>query len=251
MTIHTYLSGPSPVAIAHRGGALEAPENTIEAFDVAVEMGYRFLETDAQLTSDGVAVAFHDDRIDRVSSEVGAIVDWTWSDLREVPINGTGRLISISELLERFPDRRFNIDAKSDEVVEPLLDAVQSAGALDRICIGSFSDKRISRMRSLAVGDLCTSLGPKGVVKQVLRSLGLPIPAPHGHAIQVPPTSRGIPVITARLVEAAHRDRLAVHAWTIDSAEEMHRLLDLGVDGIMTDRPSVLKAVFEERGLAL
>lgn len=251
MTLHPYLSGRSPIAIAHRGGALESPENTIEAFEAAVELGYRYLETDAQLTADGVVVAFHDDHIDRVSSEVGAISSWNWADLREVAINGSGRLISITELFDRFPDQRFNIDAKSDAVVEPLLDAILHTGAMDRVCVGSFSDKRLSRMRSLTVGNLCTSLGPIAVVKHYLRSLGVPIPAQRANAIQVPPTLRGIPIITTALVETAHRDKMAVHAWTIDSAEEMHRLLDLNVDGIMTDRPSVLKAVFEERGLEL
>jgi len=247
--VHPYLLGDGPVPIAHRGGALEGPENTIEAFENAVELGYRHLETDAQLSADGVVVAFHDPRIDRVSNEVGAISEWRWADLQELPINGSGRLSSIANLLQRFPDAQFNLDAKSDEVAMPLLAVIAEADAFDRVCVGSFSDARLTRMRSQAAGDLCTSFGPRAILRQAIRSQGLPVPIPPGNVIQAPPTFRGLPLITDRFVNKAHDDGLFVHAWTIDEPAEMHRLLDLGVDGIMTDRPSVLKGVFEERGL--
>ncbi len=258
--MHPYLTGERPIAIAHRGGALEAPENTIEAFAAAVELGYRYLETDAQLTSDGVAVGFHDDIVDRVSNEVGAISEWTWADLQQLNITGetgetgkagTGRIASVSELLERFPEHRFNIDAKSDEVVAPLVDAITNADAYDRVCIGSFSDARLKRARSLATGHLCTSLGPRAIAAQILRSWGVPLPRPAGDALQIPIAERGVPVFSERLLKASQRDGFAVHLWTINDEAEMARLLDLGVDGIMTDRPTVLKQLFEARGLAL
>lgn len=259
--MHPYLSGDRPVAIAHRGGALEAPENTMEAFALAVELGYRYLETDAQLTSDGVAVGFHDSVVDRVSNERGAISDWTWADLQDLPINGspghvdsdgeTGRIASITELLEQFPQTRFNIDAKSNAVVEPLIDAITQSDAYDRVCVGSFSDNRLTHARQLATGNLCTSLGPKAIMVQMLRSFGAPLPRPVGDAIQIPIAERGIPVFSERLLRMSQRDGMAVHMWTINDEAEMGMLLDLGVDGIMTDRPTVLKEQFEERGLAL
>jgi len=249
--IHPYLDEVAPIAIAHRGGALEEPENTLEAFSAAVDLGYRYLETDVQLTADGVVVAFHDDSIDRVSNETGAISSWQWSELSQVPIEGTGRLASIDQLLLDFPDRLFNIDVKSDVVVEPLIDVLERLGAFDRVCVGSFSDARLRQARALATGNLCTSLGPRAVARQYGRTFGSPLPRPIGYALQIPTDFRGVPIITERFVERAHRDGFAVHVWTIDDADQMRELLDLGVDGIMTDRPKVLKAVFEERGLEL
>lgn len=249
--MHPYLSGDRPIAIAHRGGALEAPENTMEAFVAAVELGYRYLETDAQLTADGVVVGFHDGVLDRVSDEEGAISEWKWADLQSVVIEGKGRIASVAELFERFPDSRFNIDAKSDVVVEPLIDAITTADAYDRVCVGSFSDARLHRARALATGNLCTSLGPKAIAAQMLRSYGLPVPRPAGNAIQIPIVEKGIPVFSERLLRKCQRDGLAVHLWTINDEDEMIRLLDLGVDGIMTDTPTVLKQIFESQGLSL
>ncbi len=230
----------------------------MEAFVAAAELGYRYLETDAQLTADGVAVGFHDSMVDRVSNEQGAISEWNWADLQRLTIKGsegdlgevsTGRIASISELLERFPTNHFNIDAKSDEVVEPLIDAITQADAYDRVCLGSFSDARLKRARAIATGNLCTSLGPKAIVVQILRSWGLPLPRPAGDALQIPIAERGVPVFSERLLKAAQRDGFAVHMWTINDEAEMARLLDLGVDGIMTDRPTALKSIFENRGL--
>ncbi len=248
---HPYLGSGTPIAVAHRGGALEAPENTIEAFRASADLGYRYLETDAQLSADGVVVAFHDDRIDRVSSSVGAIDEWHWEDLQKVSIGGTGRLSSIADLLSEFPDHNFNLDAKSDAVVEPLLAVIAEADAFDRVCLGSFSDDRLERMRQIGPENVCTSFGPKAIAAQILRGIGLRARKADGRAAQVPPTYNRLPIITKRFVDKAHADGLAVHAWTIDDEEEMHHLLDLGVDGIMTDRPTVLKRVFATRGLAL
>jgi len=248
---HPYLGLGAPIAIAHRGGALEAPENSIEAFRAAADLGYRYLETDAQLSADGVVVAFHDDKIDRVSSSIGEISQWRWEDLQRVSITGSGRLSSIADLLTEFPDHNFNVDAKSDAVVEPLLAVIAQANAFDRVCVGSFSDRRLDTIRAVGPDNLCTSFGPKAIATQILRGVGVRIGLATGMAAQVPPTYNRVPIITRRFVTKAHDDGLAVHAWTIDDESEMHRLLDLGVDGVMTDRPSVLKRVFEARGLAL
>jgi len=246
---HRYLDAHHPIAIAHRGGALEAPENTIQAFRSAHDLGFRYFETDAQLTADGVVVAFHDSRLDRVSEESGKILDWTWGDLANVAINGTGRLPTLLSLLQEFPNTRFNLDAKSDRVLAPLLACIDEAQAFDRVCVGSFSDKRLRQARERHGDRLCTSFGPRAILDLVARSRGIKRPLSDGFAVQVPETLRGIPVITSRFVEQAHEDGLVVHAWTIDDAAQMHRLLDLGVDGIMTDRPTVLRAVLESRGM--
>jgi glycerophosphoryl diester phosphodiesterase len=251
MTRHPYLQSDGPIAIAHRGGALEAPENTMESFLAASELGFRYLETDAQLTADGTVVAFHDATIDRVSNQTGAISSWEWNALAEVPIHECGRLSTVSDLLTAFPGHRFNLDAKSHAVVEPLLRLVEEADAFDRVCFGSFSHRRLVKLRSLGPANICTSFAPVAIARQVLRSYGRFFPSMPGDAVQVPPSCKGIRLVTERFIDRAHADDLAVHVWTIDEPDEMHRLLDLGVDGIMTDRPSVLKAVFEERGLSL
>ncbi len=249
MSVHRYLRNSGPIAIAHRGGALETPENTREAFAYASSLGYRYIETDAQLSNDGVVIAFHDDELDRVSNASGKIDTWDWEDLQQISINEHGRLIDIETLLREYPGTYFNIDAKSDAVVAPLLDVLDRTGSWDRVCIGSFSDDRLRQVRDGRGEAVCTSYGPRGTLRCMLASFGLPIEPPLGDALQLPPTYRGVPLLTKRLIDHAHERGLFVHAWTIDSEAEMHRLLDLGVDGIMTDRPTVLKDVFAERGL--
>lgn len=251
MALHAYLEGDSPVAIAHRGGALEAAENSREAFEHATSLGYRYLETDAQLTSDGVVVAFHDPELDRTSSLAGPIIEREWSELAEVELEGGGSLIKMADLLTDFPDALINIDAKSDEVTEPLLDVLDREQAYHRVCLGSFSDERLRKIRSHAGDSVCTSAGPRDSARVVMAGFGLPLQCPPVNALQLPPSYKGLPLITKRLIDYAHDQGLKVHAWTIDDEAEMNRLLDLGVDGIMTDRPTTLKSVFEQRGFPL
>jgi glycerophosphoryl diester phosphodiesterase len=233
---------------AHRGGASELPENTLPAFARSVELGYRYLETDTHVTADGVLVAFHDDRLDRVTDRTGLIHDLTWAEVAEARVGGE-RIPLLEELLDAFPDCRVNIDPKHDGAVEPLAALLKRMGAVERVGIGSFSDRRLARMRRLCGPRLCTSLGPVGIGRLVLASRGCPvgrIPAP---CAQVPTNQGRIPVVTERFVAAAHRRGMQVHVWTIDDEAEMHRLVDLGVDGIMTDHPTLLKQVLESRGL--
>ena len=251
MSVHPYLQTSGPIAIAHRGGALETPENTREAFAHASALGYRYLETDTHLTKDGVVVAFHDAELDRVSSETGPINTWTWADLQKVTLADGATMVSIEELLEEFPESYFNIDVKSNEVVEPLLAVLDNQSAYERVCIGSFADARLAKVNKLRPDIACTSFGPRGIVECVLASFGAPITLRAGLALQLPPKLGVIPVLTPRLIDWAHSNDLFVHAWTIDDEAEMKRLLDLGIDGIMTDRPTLLKQVFSYRGLSL
>ena len=158
----------------------------------------------------------------------------------------------LEELLASFPDVRINIDPKHDDSVEPLARAILDAGAVDRVCIGAFSDQRIDAMRQLCGPDLCTSMGPRRVARLVaatkpgVRRIGSPRFAEG--AAQVPLRQGRMPLVTRSLVEGAHRLGVEVHVWTIDDPDEMRTLLDLGVDGIMTDQPAVLKDVLAERG---
>lgn len=245
-----FLDWPGPLAFAHRGGASEAPENTMPAFEHAVGLGYRYLETDVHLTSDGVLLAFHDDRLDRVTDGWGKVSDQPWSQIREVRVDGREPIPLLEDLLDTFPEARVNIDPKHDAAVEPLAEVIRRTGAVDRVCIGAFSDRRLARIRKLVGPALCVSMGPKQVARLVAASRGLPggggVTAP---CAQVPTDQGRIPLVTSRFVTEAHRRGIQVHVWTIDDRAEIDRLLDLGVDGIMTDRPQELKDALTARSL--
>jgi glycerophosphoryl diester phosphodiesterase len=242
-----YLDHPPPLAFAHRGGAEEFPENSLAAFTAAAAMGFRYLETDVHLSADGVVVAFHDDVLDRVTDGSGEVAALTWDEIRDARIGGTEPIPTMGQLLEAFPDARFNIDAKSEAVVEPLLDLIRQRGATQRVCIGAFDDERLARVRASLPG-VCTTTGPNAIARLKAGSLRVPAGRVAGDCAQVPIQHGRWTVVTRRFVQAAHRRGVQVHVWTIDDPDEMDDLLDLGVDGIMTDRPSVLREVCRSRG---
>lgn len=256
---HEFLRWPGPIPFAHRGGASEAPENTLPAFERAAALGYTYLETDVHRTADGVVVAFHDDRLDRVTDRVGAIAELPWAEVRAARVDGREPIVRLDELLEAFPTARINIDPKHDAVVDPLADVLERTAAVGRVCIGAFSDRRIAALAARCGPELCTSMGPRQVARLVSVSARLPLRGPRrsdggataqgwAPCAQVPTHQGPVPLVTARFVRAAHRLGVAVHVWTIDDPLEMERLLDLGVDGIMTDQPAVLRSVLERRG---
>jgi glycerophosphoryl diester phosphodiesterase len=246
---HPYLDHPGPIPFAHRGGAAGGLENTVAAFRAAVEAGYRYIETDVHTTADGRLVALHDATLDRVTDASGAIADLPWSEVSQARVAGREPVPLFEELLETFPEVRWNVDAKAEPALRPLLDLLARTGAWDRVCVGSFSEARVARAQRLAGPKLATSLGIGGVLGLRLRSWGLP-GAVRGSAVaaQVPVAQSGLPVTDRRFVRAAHARGLKVHVWTVDEPGEMHRLLDLGVDGIMTDHTDTLRAVLTERG---
>jgi glycerophosphoryl diester phosphodiesterase len=241
---HPYLDWHGPVPFAHRGGASDAPENTMPAFQYAIDLGYRYIETDVQVTSDGVLVAFHDNDLRRTCGRQGRISDLPWSEVRTALVDGKAPIPLLEDLLGAWPDVRVNIECKSDAAVTALVSTLQRTTALDRVCVGAFSDRRIRRLRALLGDGLCSALGPAGVVALRFgrpRSLA-------GQTAQVPVRQGPLTVVDQAFVDRAHRLGIHVHVWTIDEPAEMQRLLDLGVDGLMTDRPAVLRDVFEARG---
>ena len=264
--MHPYLDTDLPIAFAHRGGASDEPENTLASFQHAVSLGYRYLETDAHVTRDGTVVAFHDDVLDRVTDRIGAIHDLPLAEVRAAdaafsfstdggatfPHRGSGhRIPLLSEVLESWPDVRVNIDAKSDAVVVPLSLLLKRMGALDRVCVGSFSDARVTRVRRLCGAALCSSMGPAAVATARLASWTTGrMPGLGADCLQIPASTAGgrVPLADASLIRAAHRGGLQVHVWTIDEEAQMASLLDAGVDGLMTDRPEVLRALLVRRG---
>jgi glycerophosphoryl diester phosphodiesterase len=248
---YAFLDGPIPVAMAHRGGAIEHVENTVPAFEACVALGYRYLETDVRVTADGVLVAFHDPTLDRVTDRTGRIEALPWREVGEALIGGREPVVRLDDLLGAWPDVRFNLDIKAAGVLAPLVRTVRRLGAEKRICLGSFSDARVAAARRLFGPDVCTSLGPRGVAALRLssyspRAAGL-VRIQAGCA-QVPLQLGGRPLVDERFIAAAHARGLQVHVWTVDTEQEATDLLDLGVDGVMTDRPTMLRDVLVARG---
>lgn len=247
---HPFLDTSLPIAFAHRGGAGDEPENTMPAFQRAIDLGYRYMETDVHATKDGVLLAFHDDDLQRTCGVVGRISELSYDEVRRARVAGREPIPLMSELLSSWPPARFNIDCKADNAIEPLIELLTTTNSLDRVCVGSFSDTRLRHLRAHFGVALCTSLGPKEVARLRLRKWLRRRPQfPGVYAAQIPLKQGPLTITDRGLVDAAHDAGLQVHIWTIDEPVEMEHLLDIGVDGIMTDRLTVLRGVLESRGL--
>ena len=248
MNQHPNLTLSTPKHIAHRGGAGTWPENTMPAFQGAVSLGYQYVETDVHATIDGVLIAFHDDRLDRVTNSIGLVSELTWTEISDARVDGKEPIVRLTDLMSNFPDLNINIDPKSAAAVEPLIKELRLGKALDRVCIGSFSDRRLKIFRE-AFGDaVCLSMGPYQILRMRLKSLGLPFSKFNAQCAQVPIRQGPISIATPKFIEACHELDIAVHVWTIDDEAEMRQLLDLNVDGIMTDLPQLLLDVLADRG---
>ena len=219
----------------------------MSAFEAAIEMGYRYIETDVHATADGVLVALHDDTLDRVTDRSGVIGEMPWSEVRRARVQGTEPVPLLEDLLGLWPDVRVNIDPKHDAAVDPLVEVIRRTKAIDRVCVGAFSDRRLARIRGLLGPRLCTSMGPRQVARLLATARGLPAGRFTAACVQVPTRRGPVPLVTPRLLAGAPQRRLPVHVWTVNDPAEMRHLLDLGIDGIMTDAPDVLKQVMDER----
>lgn len=257
--MHPYLRVEPPITMAHRGFSLHGLENTMPAFAAAVELGLTHVETDVHATRDGVVVAFHDADLDRVTDASGRIAELPWRRVRAAQVVGSqGQVAAIprlDDLLGAWPDLRVNIDVKEWTAVQPLVEVLRRTSALGRVCVASFDDRRTAAVRRALGPGLATSPGRLGVTRWRLGSL---LPGRLGQAcgrvadggavaLQVPPTAGALRVVTPRSIEVAHRQGLQVHVWTVDEPAQMHRLLDLGVDGLITDRADRLAEVVHAR----
>lgn len=250
---HPYLDGPRPRALAHRGWHLDDladMENSLSAFARAAAEGYRYIETDVHATADGVVIVHHDASLDRTTDRSGEIANLPFAEVSKAKIGGREPVCGLDVVLEELPRTAFNIDVKADSAVEPVLRAVARHNAWDRVCLASFSDHRLARLRAGGGDGLLTSAGQRsaGLLWLSSRVPILPLRGlVRGAAAQVPPRHKGLEVVDSRFVERAHRWGIEVHAWTVDEPAEMTRLLDVGVDGLVTDRPDVLREVLRER----
>jgi glycerophosphoryl diester phosphodiesterase len=248
---HPFLEHQGPIPFAHRGGASQAPENTMAAFEDAVRLGYQYLETDVHTTADGKLVAFHDNDLQRMCNIHSHINEMTWSDLQHVRVDGVEPIPLLEELLTAFPNAKINIDCKSNSSVNPLIQILKVHNCLDRVCIGSFSDRRLATLRSEFGSALCTSLGPRQVARLLVASRTRTRLANRlrGLVAQIPVRQFGLHLTSSKMIKAANELGIPIHVWTIDSVDEMNQLLDEGIDGIMTDNTRLLKEVFLKRDL--
>jgi len=251
---HPYLAGPYPRAFAHRGwhaGELAGMENSRSAFTRAVAEGYRYIETDVHATSDGVVVMHHDATLDRTTDGRGAVAELPWSLVRGAQVGGREPICRLDELLEELPEALLNIDVKADSAVEPVVTTLRRCEALDRVCLASFSESRLARLRRMAGPGLLTSMGPVSVA--ALWAAGRTALPPlaglaKGRIAQVPQKQGPLTVVTPGVLRVARRAGFEVHVWTVNEPERMTALLDLGVDGIVSDRPDLLRDVLRGRG---
>ena len=243
-----FLDHPGPIPFAHRGGGGEHPENTLVAFGAAIALGYRYLETDVRVTADGVLLAFHDHELDRVTDRSGVLEKLPWSEVREARIGGEP-IPLVDDVLGEWPEARVNIDPKQDAAVAPLVEALRRTAAFDRVCVAAFSDRRLAAFRRQIQGRVCTGTGPLEIARLRMAGFTVRPGTLAAGCVQMPTHFGGVRLLDRRFLATAHRASLPVHIWTVNDEPEMERLLDLGVDGIMTDRPAVLKEVLERRGL--
>jgi glycerophosphoryl diester phosphodiesterase len=278
-----FLDAPGPLAFAHRGGAAHAPENTWRAFEHAVGLGYRYLETDLQATADGVLVAFHDRTLTRVCGRDGRVCRLSYAELSEVRIGGTEPIPVLEDLLAAWPDVRFNLDVKDAPAIAPLPEVLRRTNAWDRVCLVSFSASRLRATRRALGRPVCMAASPLGTAMVRFGPRGRhdrpgpgrrsPGPVTKERGVEPSGGSRGVAppgqrwpltdwvarsgvrcvqvpasMATPPFIGRARALGLQVHAWTVNDRPTMERLLDLGVDGIMTDETVALREVLTARG---
>lgn len=233
------------VALAHRG-AFPSYENSMRAFQYSYDLGYRYFESDVHATRDGVLIAFHDSSLDRVTDGRGEIKDLPYVQVAQARISDSEPIPLFEELVTAFPDVYFNIDIKSSNAIIPLAEiCARYPEIAKRLCVTSFNPFNLRKFRRITFGKVTTSASFPGVIAT---RIGIKDSGP-AVAYQVPVKYSGIEVVTPEFIDRAHSLGKAVHVWTINDRAEMKRLIDLGVDGLITDESALLKEVLMERGL--
>ena len=242
-----YMNSSNIVPIAHRGASLAAAENTFESFRKAFDLGYRVIETDIHSSKDGTAYIFHDNTLERLTGESLKISDLKDVDIDDLKVNKSSIIPRLSNVFEEFPEGLFNLDAKTWEATIPITNTIKKMGCSSRVCIGSFNDKRIDAIiRELGL-ETCHSMGTSNVIKFYLGAqLGI---EQHftAQCIQLPVKQFGISLVTQTILRHARKLGIKIHFWTINNPKVMQKLLELNVDGIMTDDCVLLKKTMEEK----
>lgn len=252
--VHSFLPALAPFVIAHRGGVEDAPadgdgeavpENSDIAFARSVGLGVGYLESDIRTSADDVPILHHDEDLVRVAYYGAKVSELSWKELAKIRLPAGARLMRLDEALITWPSVRWNLDVKDDRSVAATVRVLTRAHALDRVCVASFSRQRVLRLRRLLGPDAatCATWSEMATILRLPGSARLlsqrwARQALRPVVVQVPPSAFGVPLLTSGSVRAAHAFGMQVHAWTINSGEQMRRLLDLGVDGIITDHPA-------------
>jgi glycerophosphoryl diester phosphodiesterase len=236
----SFLSPPRPRLLAHRGLALEAPENTLLAFAKAIALGAAYVETDVHASADGVAVIVHDPDLDRVAGRDARVEDFTLEQLRAVDLGAGQQVPTLAEALDGFPETRFNIDIKSAAAAEPAAQVIRDLGAVDRVLVTSFDELRRPRAVRGLPGVASSASSSRFAVALVAGKVGL-VPlmrlALRGLvAVQVPEEAAGLRIATPTMIARLHRAGVEVHFWTVNDPARMLELVAMGADGIVTDR---------------
>ena len=243
-----YFALPRPRVLAHRGLALDAPENTLLAFEKALAAGARYLETDVHASADGVAVISHDPDLSRLAGRPERIEQLSAAELAAIDLGSGQSFATLAQLLTAFPEARVNIDVKSRAAADAAARAIRDTGASQRVLVTSFDNATrkatlaaLGGAESRAGASVATSASQRGVILALFGSwLGLDVlvrAALKGvDAVQVPERRGPLPVVTPTYIAAMHRAGVEVHVWTVNEEADMRRLLGLGVDGIVTDR---------------
>lgn len=242
-----YLNYNGLAVMAHRGGSLEAPENTIESFKYSLEIGSDIIETDIQLSSDGVPYIFHDDDLKRISGIEKSFNKFCSSEINKLNIFGDCKIPTLEETLKQFPNTKFQIDFKTDEVVDPAIEIINKLPHVKKnLCVASFSSHRLRKIKT-KLSDVTYSMGPHEVLRLLLKSFGLYKGKVSGDCLQIPIYRYGVKIVTKRFVNYCKKHNIKISVWTINNIEEMDYLIDLKVDGIITDRPKVLIDLLSSR----
>jgi glycerophosphoryl diester phosphodiesterase len=241
-----YGNGPAPLAIAHRGGAGLAPENTLEAFTRSYALGVRYLETDVRMTADGQLIAFHDATLGRMTPERGLVRSRTLAELVRMPVFGGGRVLPLGRMLDEFPQAYFAIDIKDPAAVTPLAALLRSADAVHRVCAAAMRGSWLTDLREQAGPQLRTALSWRALAR--LSRSHRPVRVDGCQFAHVPLRLGGVRVFNGELLDRARAAGLRVVVWTVNEPATMQWLLDSGVDGIITDRPDLLREVLIARG---
>lgn len=246
-----FFPTPPPRVIAHRGLAIDAPENTLLAFAKAIAAGVQHLETDVHVSADGKAIVSHDPRLTRVAGRDVAVEQLTVAELRRVDLGHGQGFTTLAEALDAFPDARFNIDVKVAGVVQATIDAIRDAKAINRTLVTSFSDAR-RRATVAGLPGVATSAASATVVRLLAASTLRLRPAAARllgelDAVQVPERWGALKIVTPRFLRMVQDAGVEVHVWTINAQADMERLLDLGVDGLVTDRADLAMELLSAR----
>ena len=252
--VKPFFDHPAPLAFAHRGYSPAGLENTMRAFAAAVELGYHYVETDVRATANGVAVTFHDARLDRLTGRPGRIRDLSWREVGSARVGGVEPIPMLEEVLDAWPDMRWNVDVKDPAAVTPFVRAVERTRAHDRVCVASFSDRRRRAVLRRLSAPTATS-GGRQMVARFRGASALRLSALVARllrevdCLQMPSRVGRIRLVNRATVDQIHAAGRQLHVWTVNNPTEMRRMLALGVDGLMTDRAEVLRDLLRAENL--